>query len=200
MDVEKIQRFEEKIKKLHETTIYNGPCLSVADKTTYWKEFWHYHIAAVIDIAKQLAKDYQADMLVVWLAAMLHDISKLSEKEPHEKYGSDMAYEMLVQEGFDKETALKVKSAILTHRCKNNPPTTLEEKIVASADAVSHFTAPFYLWFMRYLELEVSLLMEKSAYKLERDFNEKIFFEKERESVRAEYETLKKWFNYSKEK
>ncbi len=86
----------------------------------------------------------------------------------------------------------------MTHRCKKYKPQTLEQKILATADAISHFKPPFYLWFSTISTKPLKEQLESNLQKLERDYNEKIFFEDERNSVRKEYEVLKNWFEYYK--
>lgn len=155
---------------------------------------WQWHILPVIQLSKQMAQTYQADLAVVWLGALLHDIAKLDDIEPHDQIGAERASQILLERGFDQDMVNRVSQVVLTHRCRSHPPLTLEDKIVASADAMSHFVAPFYIWWAYYTDQDLSQLMEQNFKKIERDFTEKIFFDEQRESVRKQYEVLKGWF------
>ncbi|KKQ45903.1 MAG: hypothetical protein US63_C0009G0014 [Candidatus Moranbacteria bacterium GW2011_GWC2_37_8] len=143
-----------------------------------------------------MAVKYGADLEVVWLAAMLHDIARLEDLEPHDEIGSEKAYKILIERRFNLELAKEVSSTILTHRCKKYAPETLEQKIIATADAMAHFIPPFYFWIGKYSNKSFEEVLEKNRNKLERDFNEKIFFEEERKLVAIHYEILKKWFGF----
>jgi HD superfamily phosphodiesterase len=140
-----------------------------------------------------MAEKYLADTKAVWLASILHDIARLDDKEPHDEIGSEQAYSILLEKKFDPELAEKVKGIILTHRCRKYVPETLEQKIVASADAIAHIKAPFYLWFAQITNQSMEEMLERNLKKIECDFNEKIFFDDERETVRKYYEVLKDW-------
>lgn len=182
MDKEKIQRLEAKIKDIFYQKSEN--------------DFWDYHVKPVINQAKELAEKYKADSEVVWLAAILHDLGQLDALEPHEEISSEKAYNILLEENFEKKIAGKVKDTILTHRCNKHFPSNLEQKILATADALTHFRAPHYFWIARKSQKTFSDLLKKYAEKVERDFKDKIFFDNERRMVEKEYEALKKWFGY----
>ena len=61
---------------------------------------------------------------------------------------------------------------------------------------MAHFLSPFYLWLFRYSNKNFEESLGKYMNKIDRDFNEKIFFEDEKEMVRNQYEVLKKWLEY----
>jgi len=156
--------------------------------------FWKLHLKPVIDYSKDLAVKYNANQEIVWLSAILHDIARLDGLEPHDEVGAEKAYEMLIQKGFKEDMAQRVKETILTHRCKKHKPEALEQKILATADALSHFKPPFYFWFKSQVPLEEKFSL--GLLKLERDYRDKIFFDEERESVKIEYDLLRKWFSF----
>jgi len=91
--------------------------------------------------SKLLAKKLDADEEVCEIAAWLHDIRKLKGvREKHHVFGADEAEEILKGSGYPSDKISMVKECILTHSSDENyPPKTLEAKIVASADALSHF-------------------------------------------------------------
>ena len=98
------------------------------------------HIYRVLYMALELAKDQDnIDMEVLITAALLHDIGRshqfIDENTDHAHKGSEIAYEYLVNTGWDIEKALHVKACILTHRFRSdNPPKSAEAKILFDAD------------------------------------------------------------------
>ena len=185
MDQEKIEQLEEEIRNLY---------LNHADEN--WRAFWFVHVKPVIDQSKELAIKYKGDLEVIWLSAILHDFGQLEALESHEEIGSKKAYKSLIDKGYTEEIAERVKNTILTHRANKHYPETLEQKILATADAMCHFKTPHYIWLARINSQSLPELFKKVAGKIEGDFNEKIFFEEEKESIKKEYEFLKKWFKF----
>lgn len=195
-----IEKLEEEIRAMH----YAPPVIKRNfDKDTvkeFYSDFWHIHILSVIKYSKEMAVKYGADENIVWLGALLHDIAYLHDMEPHDEIGSVKAFEMLKAKGFSDEIAEKVKEVVLKHSCRgDHQPVTLEERIVASADSMAHLSAPFYEWVARYSKRNFWDLISRDLEKVERDFNEKIFFEDEKKMVQGEYNVLKKWFSYKKD-
>ncbi len=196
MNLERIKELEREIKGLHYEPEMALHSFSDSETKEFYQWFWDIHIKPVIGFSKKMAEKYGADMEVVWLGAMLHDIARLEDAEPHDEIGSKKAYKLLVERGFDTEVAEKVREVVLRHRCRKYPPETLEQKIIASADAMAHFIPPFYLWIGKYSNKSFFDVLEKNRKKIERDYNEKIFFEDEKKSVRGQYEVLKSWMAY----
>lgn len=196
MDIKKIEKLEGEVKDLHLKPKQKNHSATKQDVTETFRLFWTLHLKPVIDCSKELAKKYNANLEIVWLSAIFHDIARLEDLEPHDEISSERAYNILLDKGFSKEIATEVKKTILTHRCRNYKPETLEQKILATADAMNHFNSPFYLWFSWISTKSFKEQLESGLKKLERDYNEKIFFEEERGSVKNEYEILKNWFNY----
>jgi putative nucleotidyltransferase with HDIG domain len=196
MDRQKIEQFEEEIKNLHYDPEIAKHSFSDFETREFYNTFWDIHIKPVIEYSKQMAEKYGADAEAVWLGAILHDIARLTDEEPHDEVGSEKAYKILLEKGFDKGLAEKVKGIILTHRCRKYPPETLEQKIVASADAMAHFLPPFYLWIGKYNNKSFAETSEKNLKKIERDYDQKIFFEDEKKMVEEQYKILKNWLTY----
>jgi len=199
MNIKKIEKLEEEVKDLHLKPKQKNHSATKKDIVETYRLFWVIHLKPVISISKELAKKYNADLEIVWLSAIFHDIARLDDLEPHDKISSEKAYNMLLGKGFSKQIVEEVKNTILTHRCKKYKPETLEQKILATADAMNHLNSPFYFWFIWISRKSFKEQLENGLKKLERDYNEKIFFEEEKESVKKEYEILKNWFShYSK--
>lgn len=193
MLLDKITKIEEEVRQLHINPVQTSHSFSRLDAQTTFSDFWTFHVKPVIEISKRLAEKYNSAMPnVVWLAAILHDIARLTDQEPHDEIGAEKARVFLEERGF---WGNDVESIILTHRCKKHVPQTLEQKIIATADAMAHFQQPFYLWYSYMSNKSFSQQLRTMLPKLERDYHTKIFFNKEREAVRNQYEVLKSWFN-----
>ncbi|MBD3313547.1 HD domain-containing protein [Candidatus Woesearchaeota archaeon] len=102
---------------------------------------WKEHIEGVVKYSKILAEKTGADSEAVELAAWLHDITKIRDKDPdHSLTGSRKAEEILKEMGYSDEIIKKVSACILKHSSRaGRPPETKEEKILYAADALSHF-------------------------------------------------------------
>ena len=61
-------------------------CKKFKEKNGY--DFWNDHIKFVVENAKKLAEDYSADVEIVELGALLHDISMPSEYGDREHHDS----------------------------------------------------------------------------------------------------------------
>lgn len=188
-----IMAFEEKVRQIH----LNPPIPKLRESTLSAKDtltmFWDFHVKPVVEIVKIMACKYGADYNSLWLAAILHDIARAHDKEPHDEVGAEMAYDFLRDNGLSAYHASPVQAIILTHSCKKHKPESLEQKVLATADAVAHFQHPFYLWYHTISPEPFEKLLAWNLKKIERDFRRKIFFKEERELVRGQYETMKQW-------
>lgn len=108
-------------------------------------DIYYDHIWFVVKNAKYLAKKYHADLEIVELGALLHDIAIITENGPREKhhlYGKDLAEQLLQKYHYPKEKIERVKKCVLNHRgMKDFPRNSIEEEIVADADVIAHFDA-----------------------------------------------------------
>lgn len=198
MEYSKIERIENEIKDLHYNPKTAKHSFSDIETKELYKWFWDIHVKPVIEYSKAMATKYGADLEAVWLAAILHDIARLDDEEPHDEIGSQIAYDFLIKNNFPEVLVDKVKNIILSHRCRNYSPQTLEQKIVASADSIAHFLQPFYIWIGKYSNQAFADMLKKDLNKIERDYNEKIFFTDEKQMVEKQYLVLKNWFIGSK--
>lgn len=96
------------------------------------------HTQRVYDMAVKLAKSEKANLKVVKLAALLHDIARKKEAELglcHAVEGTKMAKRILKKEKYDEETIEHVADCISTHRfSKKIKPKTKEAAILQDAD------------------------------------------------------------------
>jgi len=98
------------------------------------------HVYRVLNNAIEIAKgEEHVNMEALMVAALLHDIGRADEKaDPkadHAVTGGDRAYQVLIEAGYDHNFAEHVRQCIRTHRFRrNDPPATIEAKILFDAD------------------------------------------------------------------
>lgn len=171
------------------------------DKTMAW--FLDVHIFKVMQNAEWLCERFpEADKDLIRALVWLHDIvyfTDILKIDVHAGLGAVKAKEMMAAIGIDGPEAEIVFEAIACHSCKGDKlPTSLEGKILATADAMAHFSPDFYLSLLIDGKQEKQTVAEFKQYalqKLERDFNgKKIFFDFAREKIRSSYEIMKNFF------
>ena len=154
-----------------------------------------YHINPVVEIASNMSKELGANIQVVEISAYLHDITKMvGERKNHHITGAEYAEQFLKKYNIDKEFITKVKNCILKHRGSSEfIRNTLEEKIIATSDAVAHIEHPltlFYAWYGR-RQCSIDEGADGIISKLQRSWN-KIEFEYIKEKDRDKYKNLLK--------
>ncbi len=167
-------------------------------KLKYGFDYWNDHIKYVVKNAVQLANKYNADVEIVELGALLHDIAMPSEfgpKEEHNVYGVEIAEELLSKLNYSEDRKQRVKECVLRHRgSKDLPRNTIEEQCVADADVMAHFDAIPSLFHLAFGGDEKNMTLEDGTEfvrkKLERDFNK--LSDKTREDLRERYENIVK--------
>ena len=146
-------------------------------KEKYGFDYWNDHIKYVVKNAVQLANKYNADVEIVELGALLHDIampSEYGERDLHHIYGAEIAEQLLTELNFPKERIERVKNCVLNHRgSTDRARNTLEEQCVADADVIAHFDCIPSLFSLVYKEKRLSISDGKEYVrkKLERDYN-----------------------------
>lgn len=195
MNQEKIEKLEEEVKNI----FCNAKTKSKYFPKDSGEAFWNIHVKNVIRFSREMARKYGANEDVLWVAAILHDIGQVENLEKHDELSVKRADEIMREKGFNKDYVELVKKTILTHRNKKYKPETLEQRILATADVLSHFKTAHYLWIGFSSEKEFKDLMADFSKKIERYYNEKIFFEDEKKMVEPYYKLLKEWFNYRTE-
>lgn len=135
------------------------------------------HIQLVVKNARDLARKYGADIEIVELGALLHDIAIITNDGPEEEhhiYGAKLAEELLTKYNYPKDRIERVKKCVLNHRgMEEFPRKTIEEEIVADSDVIAHFDAIPSLFSRVFNALNMNL--EQGTVwvrkKLERDYN-----------------------------
>jgi uncharacterized protein len=107
----------------------------------YGYEPFRCHFFQVAEYAGNLAEKLGGDKEIVLLAAWLHDIgSIIYGRKDHHLTGAKIAEEKLKELGYPENKIKLVKKCVQNHRgSKNNKRESIEEKIVADADAMSNF-------------------------------------------------------------
>ena len=163
---------------------------------------WHNHVQWVANKGRELAEKYDADTEKVYCAALLHDIADSTlerEDDTFDTWSEQKGREILESAQFTQDEIAELLEIIIRpHSCRpNNLPTTLEGKVLATADAMFHLQTSFFpmLCFKNKPPCNsYHTWQEWFSEKIERDFGPKIFFAEERELVRADCEALKRVF------
>ena len=104
-------------------------------------DFWNEHIKYVCKESEKLAENYNADLEIVLLGALLHDIAlicKTGGKKEHHINGKIIADEMLSRYNYPDDRKERVLNCVYNHRSSKNAA-TIEELCVSDADILSHF-------------------------------------------------------------
>jgi len=71
--------------------------------------FWFLHQKPVINYFKELAKKYNANLEAVWLSAILHNLVRLNDLEPHDEIGLERDYNLLLERVLVKKLQKRLK-------------------------------------------------------------------------------------------
>jgi len=160
---------------------------------------WESHLKIVEKNALWLLEKLpKANREIVILAVYLHDIQHIffpKDIKKHEEIGSLEAEKILKKFQYNEAIIQKVKEVIVSHSCGKIIPKTLEAKILATADGMSHFTTDFY--FSIYKEYTFDNLEEFNKWalkKIEHDYNKKLFFDFAKNLIEPKYKIFKSFF------
>lgn len=104
-------------------------------------DFWNGHLKYVYHEAIKLAEQYGADLEIVQLGALLHDIAlleKVGTKADHHENGKRLTEQILREYSYPEGKLERVLGCVLHHRSSKNVE-NLEELCVADADVLAHF-------------------------------------------------------------
>ncbi|MDD4358874.1 MAG: HD domain-containing protein [Candidatus Pacebacteria bacterium] len=105
------------------------------------------HTERVYNLAMHIGKIEKADLEVLALASLLHDVGRKAEEETkgkidHALKGSEMAREILEKYGLNEKKIQKICHCIETHRSRaNRIPESLEAKILYDSDKLDSIGA-----------------------------------------------------------
>lgn len=104
-------------------------------------DFWCGHLKYVYHEATELAKQYGADLEIVQLGALLHDIAlleKVGSKADHHENGKKLTEQILQEYNYPEDRLRRVLGCVLHHRSSKDAE-NIEELCVADADILAHF-------------------------------------------------------------
>lgn len=156
--------------------------------------FYGVHLLAVEKFAKELLKKLpKANKEVVMLGVWLHDSQRIRGiKGDHAEIGAVEAQKVMEQFKYDKGIIDQVKAIILSHSCDTKlMPATLEGKILATADAMSHYANDFYLTIAITGKRDLPAFKKWALEKLDKDYNKKIFFAFAKTQIKQRHKVLK---------
>lgn len=166
---------------------------------------WGYpkHVLVVADLTGKIAIAQNANVEFAVAGALLHDIADavMARKSPnHEARSLEIASNLLQENGFSSsETQHILQEIIKPHSCYEPlMPTTLDGKVMATADGAAHFLTDFYpLFCWRHYGPEDNYEVFKAwmLKKMEKDFTKKLFFGDVKQEVLPRYEALKLLFS-----
>jgi len=107
----------------------------------YGYEPYRCHFVPMVKYAQQLSDELGGDKEIITIAAWLHDIGSIVEgRKNHHETGAELAEKKLRKLNYPTEKIERVKNCILNHRgSREDNRDTIEEKIIAEADALSNF-------------------------------------------------------------
>lgn len=155
------------------------------------------HVKIVASYAEKIASSENGNGEFVVAAAYLHDLGDIwfeREDPAHEPKTMEKSQELLAKNGFTQsEIQIIIEQIIKPHSCRELKPTTLEGKVMATADALAHLGSDFYLQLC-WLHIHSKSYADFKAWlkqKIERDCNDKIFFESWRSKAKPIYQAWK---------
>lgn len=105
------------------------------------------HVERVLKLSEKIAAAEHADIFIVKISALLHDIAREEENKSggkicHAELGGKIAYDFLVSQELDEQSANRVARCIKTHRFRNDlMPVSIEEKVLYDADKLDSIGA-----------------------------------------------------------
>jgi uncharacterized protein len=174
----------EEVRKFVETE-------SKKPTSKYGYEPYQFHFIPMVKYAQELAEMLVADKEIVTIAGWMHDIGAVVEgRKDHHISGARIAEAKLRELNYPEDKIEKVKNCILNHRGSvDNMRESLEEKIIAEADALSNFENIGGLFKAAYEfeNLNQQEAQESVKAKLQRKYN-KLHFEQSKEIIKPKYD------------
>lgn len=170
-----------------------------------WNEWvFNGHIKIVAEWVEKIAKDHEFDTQAVLAATYLHDLaySFTSKNDPElDEKSESKAREVLKKAGYSEEEIVFIVDKIIHGHGMHDgqKPELIEAQVLATADALAHFSSDFYLviCWNHYL-FENKNLNEYKTWvleKIERDMNKKILLEDYKKVAEPYYAGLKRLFS-----
>ena len=193
--MERLHKLEAKVKDLY---------LQKDSGRSKWADWLaDNHVFLVADYATELAQKHGANKELARAAALLHDIADVRmerSNERHEEESLTMARDLMRETGYTgDEVKLVVDDAIRYHSCHGDErPESIEGQILSTADSMAHLKTDFYIYATWAFGYEHSTLEEVKAWalkKIERDLNNKMFFDDVQQELVPDYERIRELFS-----
>lgn len=162
------------------------------------------HIKIVAEWVEKISETHQFDKESTLAAAYLHDLAYAwtSKNDPElDEKSESKAREVLQEVGYSPEQIKFIVDDIIHGHGMHDggEPKHLEAKVLATADALAHFTTDFYLviCWNNYLFEDKNLndYKEWVLKKIDRDLNKKILIEEYKKVAEPYYQSLKSIFS-----
>jgi len=128
------------------------------------------HVPQVEKWAKKILLEYpDANSEVVLASVWLHDIGDIigHKKNDHAVFSEKFVLDNLPVLGISNDVTKQIAHCVRAHRCRDVQPLTIEAKILAISDSLSHMTDSIYF---ELIELEsIDFVLDK----LDRDYRDK---------------------------
>jgi len=157
----------------------------------YGYEPFPFHFVPMVNYAEKLANELGGDKEIILIAAWLHDIGSIIHgREDHHITGAKIAEEKLKELQYPTERIELVKKCILNHRgSQQNKRDSIEEQIIAEADAISNFDniAGLFKATLVYEDKTQGEAKDSVRQKLERKW-EQLHFNNSKKIIKPKYE------------
>lgn len=155
-------------------------------------DFWEEHIMYVYEEARSLAVKYNADLEIVCLGALLHDIAlikKVGERKDHHINGKIIAEKILTKYNYNGLKKEKVLSTVFNHRSSKNA-TSIEDLCVSDADILAHFDNIPMLFYSAFIRNNIGLndINDYMKKQFEKDYND--LSDKTKDSFNTRYKKI----------
>lgn len=138
------------------------------------------HVERVSNLAMTIGKKEKADLSVLAIACLLHDIGRKAEmtsrgKFCHAEKGAELADKILHKYKLDQDVINNILHCIISHRYRNkNIPKTIEAKVLFDADKLDSIGAVGVgrdFLFAGYLKNALYIGSEKTLIKIKKDYS-----------------------------
>lgn len=156
-------------------------------------DFWNEHIKYVYEESTSLAEKYGADIEIVSIGALLHDIAlikKVGDRKEHHSNGAIITREILSKYNIEEDIKERIVKCVYNHRSSKNA-TSLEELCVCDADILAHFDNIPMLFNSAYNRYGVSLneVRKWMSDCFEKDYND--LSDRTKEEFKNKYNIIK---------
>lgn len=138
------------------------------------------HVERVCNLALNIGKQEKADLSILTIACLLHDIGRKKEMESNGKFchaekGVELAEKILHKHKIDEDKINNILHCIISHRYRNqNIPKTIEAKVLFDTDKLDSIGAVGIgrdFLFAGYLKHALYTGNEKKIVKSKKDYS-----------------------------